>query len=110
MGIGTPRPVAPLETRSNRQAFAAWMLQPEVEAARAEARHYLMKETPDGVYVAEKVLAGDYMPIAAVLEVPDRTKPAQQRLKAYAQIPVTVPADPPSGTLVLPEIELKPMP
>jgi RNA polymerase sigma factor (sigma-70 family) len=110
VNLGTSRPQAPLEARSSPRAFAAWEQQPEVQAARAKARHYVLKEAPEGVYVFENVPAGDYMLIAAALEVPDSTKPAQQRLKAYAQIPVTVPADPPSGTLEVPEVVLKPMP
>jgi hypothetical protein len=107
VNLGTSHPVAPLEARSSPRAFAAWEQQPEVQAARAKARDYLMKEAPDGVYVAENVLAGHYMLIAAVL---DRTASAQHPVRAYAEVPVTVPADPPSGTLEVPEIVLKPMP
>jgi hypothetical protein len=108
--VQTPPPQRPAKAQSDAKAFAAWQASPEAKTALAQQRQYRLKEAPDGEYAVEGVPAGDYILTAAVSEVPDPAKPGQGQLRVYGEIPLTIPADPPSGRLEMPEVLLKPMP
>ena len=103
--IHTPLPPRSADVMSNPQAFAAWRETPEVKAAYANMQNYQFTETAEGEMTAEDVPAGSYVLSVNVSEAPTDGK--AKRL-ALGEVPFTVPADPPSGTLDLGEIVLKP--
>ena len=107
--IGTPFPHPPDNALSDPQALAAWRAQPEVKAALAKMRQYTLTESDDGTLVAEDVPAGDDYTMIVNVFGPSTTNGIVKPL-ASARVPVTVPADPPAGTLDLGEIALKQVP
>ncbi len=102
--IQTPLPPRPADVMSNPQAFAAWRETPEVKAAYANMQNYWLTETAEGEMMVEDVPAGSY-----VLSGDMSTAPIGGKAKrlAHVEVPFTVPADPPTGTLDLGEIMLK---
>ncbi len=90
---------------NNPQALAAWRATPEIKSALASLRSYRLTEAADGSFTAESVPAGDYVLNVSVSEAP--TNGGQWNLRAQAHIPVTVPAEPASGTLDLGELPLE---
>lgn len=96
----------PADAMNNPQALAAWQAMPEVKAALANMRQYPLTETAGDVLLAEDVPAGSFVLSVSVIQLPE--KAGQTKLWAQAEVPVSVPADPPSGTLDLGEIVLKP--
>lgn len=106
--VETPVTLAPTDTRNNPQALAAWRNLPEVKAAFANHRSFPFTETTDGTWVAEDVPAGNYVLFVGAVE-PGETA-GQFKQGARAEVPVVVPADPPSGVLDLGEILMVPTP
>lgn len=106
--VRTPVPLAPTETRNNPQALAAWRNRPEIRIAFANQRFFPLAEKTDGTWVAEDVLAGSYVLYVGAIG-PGETA-GQFKERARAEVPVMVPADPPSGVLDLGEILMVPTP
>jgi RNA polymerase sigma factor (sigma-70 family) len=101
--LATPPP----ELLQNPEALANWRAQPDSSAAATGRRGPLQfSEDADGTFVADSVPPGNYTLTATVSEMP--TTPGRLTPRANARVPVTVPADPPTGTLDLGEIELQP--
>jgi hypothetical protein len=67
-------------------------------------RHYQLKETSEGIFTAENVPPGEYVATVVANEASTNGIP---RIVARIELPVTVPADPPSGTLDLGELTLQ---
>ncbi len=108
VSLQTPLPQPPAETANDPQARAAWRLSPEAQAAFANIKHRELAEGSDGVFSTDDVPAGNYDVNAGVYE---RSGDARlPKLLAAAQASLTVPADPPTGTLDLGEITLKARP
>jgi RNA polymerase sigma factor (sigma-70 family) len=107
LSLQRPTPVPPAESRNNRGALAAWRAQPEIAAAYSAARPLVFSEEADGTFVADNVPPGSFNLVATIAEFPSAGGPPKPL--AQARVPVTVPADPPSGTLDLGEIVLKPV-
>lgn len=99
---------APDEARNNPQALAAWRNLPEVRGAFANQRFFPLTETTDGTWVAEDMPAGTYVLYVNAIE-PTGTA-GQFKQRARAEVPVMVPADPPSGVLDLGEVLMVPAP
>ena len=106
--IRTPSPLPPESAMGNAQALAAWRAIPEVKAALTNMRHFPLTENVDGTFSVEDVPAGEYRFSAAVFETPGMAGPMTMHARAEAS--VTVPSDPPSGTVDLGEVVLKPAP
>ena len=106
--VRTPVLPAPEETRNSPQALAAWRNRPEVRGAFAGQRFFPLAETTDGTWVAEDVPAGSYVLFVGAVG-PGETA-GQFKERARAEVPVVVPADPPSGVLDLGEIPMVPTP
>jgi RNA polymerase sigma factor (sigma-70 family) len=105
-GLMSPAPQPPDELKDDSAGLAAWRAEPEIRAAMSKARHFGFSKTADGRFTAEDVPAGEY-----VLSVGLAGKPAAsgvQQRRSMANVPVTVPANPPSGVLDLGEIALIP--
>ncbi len=68
-----------------------------------------MTHQADGTWVADDVLPGSYtMTVSLVQQKPADT--VGPKTLATAEVPLTVPADPPTGKLDLGEILLQPVP
>ena len=108
LSLQRPRAVPPAEVRKDPEALARWRAQPKNTAANSLRRGPLLfSEDPDGTFVAENVPPGSYGLSASISEAPsDGGRP---KLRASARVPVTVSADPPTGTLDLGEIMLQPV-
>jgi hypothetical protein len=97
----------PPELLNDPEALANWRAQPENAAAAAGRRGPLrFSEEAAGTFAAECVPPGDYTLMATIAEVP--TAAGRLKPRASARVPVTVPADPPTGALDLGEIMLQP--
>ncbi len=100
-------PAAPPNVMDNPDALATWQKTPDGRAATANIMQHPLMETSDGAFVTEDVAVGRYILYVQVFgPAPARTAFGEPR--AWVQVPFTVPADPPSGTLDLGEIVLKP--
>jgi hypothetical protein len=97
---------------ANLQREANWLVGgnvvtplPNPSATLVSAMPYMpytsLVEAADGALVAEDLFAGSYEVRVLILD-------ASGKLRAQAQVSMTVPADPPSGTLDLGEIVLQP--
>jgi RNA polymerase sigma factor (sigma-70 family) len=105
----TPWLTPPPDALNNPQALAAWRTQPEVKADLANRRYYNMTQKADGSWVADDVLPSSYtMTVSIFRQVP--AEAGQPKTLATAEVPLTVPADPPTGKLDLGEILLQPVP
>jgi len=100
LSLQRPLPVAPEEVRRDPEALATWRAQPEIAAAYYLRRGSLrFSEEADGTFVADNVPPGSYNLAATISELPSEVGRAKPR--ARVRVPVTIPADPPSGTLDL---------
>jgi RNA polymerase sigma factor (sigma-70 family) len=106
--LNTALPAPPKELAGDAQALSAWQALPEVKAAMAKMRHFSLEQEAEGVFAVEDVPPGEYTFSAVVVEPPATTRPMPVHARAEAQ--VTVPSDPPSGTLDLGEVLLRAMP
>ena len=106
----TPWLTPPPDTVDNPQALAAWRALPEVKADLANRRFYAMTQKADGTWVADDVLPGSYTMTVNYEFSKCRQKRAKPKMLAKAEVPLTVPADPPAGKLDLGEIMLQPVP
>ncbi len=97
-----------LQTPSPKSLKAAAQSVQQLQAALATMRQYPLNEQADGTLTAEDVPAGSYVLVANVLEGNSADAPVKMAAEAGTQ--VTVPAEPPSGTLDVGEVPLKPMP
>jgi len=108
LSLYSPIPDLPDELRNDPEALATWRAQPEIAAAYAlRLAPPEFSEEADGTFVADNVPPGGYELIASASEMP-ATRGDEPKLRASARVPVTVPADPPTGTLDLGEIVLQP--
>jgi protocatechuate 3,4-dioxygenase beta subunit len=105
----TPGLTPPPDALNNPQALAAWRALPEVKADLANRHYYGMTQKADGTWAADDVLPGSYTMTVSIF----RQMPAEAggpKTLANAEVLLTVPADPPTGTLDLGEIPLQPIP
>jgi protocatechuate 3,4-dioxygenase beta subunit len=105
----TPWMTPPPDALNNPQALAAWRALPEVKADLTNRRYYVTTQKADGTWVADDVLPGSYtMTVIMVQQM--ATEAGEPKTLAKAEVPLTVPADPPTGELDLGEILLQPVP
>lgn len=105
----TPWLTPPPGTVNNPQALLAWRALPEVKADLANRRYYVMTQNVGGTWVADDVPPGSYtISVNLVQQWP--VEAVQPKTLAKAEVPLTVPADPPTGRLDLGEIPLQPVP
>jgi len=105
--IHTPFPKPPAEISNNPEAMKNWWQTPEVRALSAKARSYPLTENADGAWGVEDVAPGEYPLDVNVTEWSSGGGPGPNSVRAHAGTTVTVPAEPPSGTLDLGEIVLQ---
>ena len=107
--LQTPMPFIPPDARTNQTARAALLQSAAFKAAQENFRRYATTVKDDGTILAEEVEPGTYVLGVSAVEMPGTgalaTAPATLRLEGHAN--VTVPADPPAGTLDVGEIELE---
>ena len=105
----TPGMTPPPDALNDPQALAAWRALPEVKADLANRRYYMATQKADGTWVADDVLPGSYtMTVSMIQQMP--AEAGESKTLAKAEVPLTVPADPPTGKLDLGEILLQPAP
>lgn len=105
----TPSLTPPPDALNNPQALAAWRELPEVKADLANRRYYGMTQKADGTWAGDDVLPGSYtMTVSIVQQMP--AEAGGSKTLAKAEVPLTVPPDPPTGKLDLGEIPLQPVP
>lgn len=105
----TPGMTPPPDALNDPQALAAWRALPEVKADLANRRYYIATQKADGTWVADDVLPGSYtMTVTMIQQMP--AEAGETKMLAKAEVPLTVPADPPTGKLDLGEILLQPAP
>jgi hypothetical protein len=103
--VHSPAPTPPAEATSDSAALAAWRTTPAFRNALRKLRHYQLTETADGVFTAENVPPGEY--ITTIVANEPSTNGGIPKIVARIELPVTVPADPPTGTLDLGELTLQ---
>jgi hypothetical protein len=99
-------PLPPRETRGNADALAAWRAKPEVATAYEHLRVYVLKEATDSTMQADDVTPGTY----TLLLLATDSSAGGRRTAASAEARVTVPFDPPGGTIDLGEFTMEPVP
>ena len=112
--LHTPMPVIPPEVMTNETARAAFLQTDEFKAARQNTRSYQATINGDDAVSADEVRAGDYVFGVAVFEVP-KGNPSPGAIVKHENlfqgtINVTIPADPPSGSLDVGVIEMQAVP
>lgn len=108
--IHTAMPVIPPEIRTNQEALRAFIQTEPFATARKSARLFQATINPDDTLTAEEVIAGDYVLSVLVFLRPESDSLVSgQNVKgiAHGSMKLTVPTDPPSGSLDLGAIELK---
>jgi hypothetical protein len=118
-GVHTPWPPIPPEVMNSDAAREAFMQSPEFakyQAATQNAQRFPGTVNGDGTVAIEDVLAGDFV-LSVTASSPQATNNLEGggtsvRFQAVAQgeMKVTIPADPPAGTLDLGAVEMKPAP
>jgi hypothetical protein len=102
--VHTPIPTPPAELTNDPAALAQWRATPAFRHAIRSMRHYQLKETFGGIFTAENVPPGEYVATVVANEASTNGIP---KIGARIELLVTVPADPPSGTLDLGELTLQ---
>jgi len=100
-----PMPSPPDEIKNDAMALSQWRRSPEVQAAMKAIQRFPLEMTPDGTVSAENVPAGDYVISAGYSQ---QFKPGETPPQFYfgGHLKVTVPADPPTGTLDAGQIDI----
>jgi RNA polymerase sigma factor (sigma-70 family) len=112
----TPMPRIPPEIRTNQVALQEFIQSDEFKNVQQNVQNYQPNVNEDDTISVENVPAGDYELYVSVIPHPDNngspTVPGAGNLKeiAHGEIKLTVPADPPSGTLDAGEVEMKAFP
>jgi hypothetical protein len=117
-GVHTPMPALPPEVMTNEAARQAFMQSPEFakfKEAQSHGQHYIGTVNDDDTVTVESVPPGDYeLSISASAppagNTPDAQGVMQYKAVAYGGSKLTVPTDPPTGTLDLGTIEMKATP
>jgi hypothetical protein len=122
-GVHTPRPTIPPEVMNTEAAHAAFLQSPEfakyqeaTQKAQQNAQLFPGTVLDDGTVAIEGVLAGDFV-LSVTAASPQETnsiegggKNVQFNAVAQGEMKVTIPADPPAGTLDLGAVEMKLVP
>jgi hypothetical protein len=112
--VQTPMPVIPPGIRTNGAARAAFYESAEYQAAQRNRSEYPAIPKDDGTLLAEEVPPGNYELAVKVLELAiiDPRFPGRGVAKTVLEgrVLVTVPADPPTGTIDAGAIDLQPNP
>jgi hypothetical protein len=58
--VRTPFPSPPQEVIGNLEATRAWLMQPEIQALAAKAKHFTLQEDANGTWKADDVKPGAY--------------------------------------------------
>lgn len=106
--LHTSVPPPPEDARTNPQALGEWQALPEVKAALRNMRHFALTENAEGVFSVEDIPSGQYTFAVSVFE--PAPAPGLLTMHARGDAPVNIPSDPPSGTLDVGEVTLKPAP
>jgi RNA polymerase sigma factor (sigma-70 family) len=111
-GMHTPMPPIPPEIMTNQIALKELMQTDDFKAARQNARTFQATVNDDDTISVEDVVSGDYELSVLVISQPaDNFPVAGSRVNfkqvAHGETKLTVPADPPSGTLDAGVIEMK---
>ncbi len=96
----------PPEIVGDPQALAQWLRSPEVAARTTATRRYELVESAEGVWTAEGVQPGADYALEATLM--DEVATNVLAGVAFGRAPVTVPADPATGSIDAGELVLQP--
>ncbi len=103
--ISTPLPPSLAALRNNPEAAAKWRQTPEFQEFSRNARHFTVGIGGDGTLTAENVLPGEYeLTVMAILGLHGGDKPTGS---ANGSVNLSVPAEPPNGSLDAGEILLR---
>ena len=111
--LQTPRPPFPKDIGTNQAALLAFVQSNEYRAASLNSRTFPGTVSDDGTITVEDVEPGDYQLSVMVMPAdisPRALKPdeaANIHPVLQGEVKVTIPADPPSGTLDVGAVELK---
>jgi len=100
-----PMPKPPVEIKNDAMALSQWWRSPDVQAARKLIHRFPLEIMPDGTMQAESVPAGDYV-ISAGYSQPFKPGEAPPLYYFAGSLKITVPADPPTGTLDAGQIDI----
>ena len=103
--LRTPLPRPPENAVGNAQALAAWQALPEVQAALTNMRHFPLEKTPTELSRRRLFQRENTCFLSQLFDSPTAAGPVKMHARAEAS--VTVPSDPPSGTVDLGEVLLK---
>ena len=104
-GIRSPFPLSTADADNTTDAFVKWRHSPEFKPLAGSGRYFSLVEGPEGILTARDVISGNYR---VVVEVIDSAAPkGTMGLRAIGVAEVTVPTDPPGGTLELGEVVLR---
>jgi hypothetical protein len=103
--IHTPMPHLPAGIEGNQEAMAKWAQSPEFQALARSAKDFPAAVAANDTLTASEVTAGQY--VLSVMVIAETTEPRGITQVATGEVAVTIPADPPSGTLDLGEIVLR---
>ena len=112
VGVHTPMPPLPPEIVTNHVALQELMQTEEFKAVQQNARVFQATVNDDDLISAENVPPGEYDLSIFVISQPNNNSPVAGGMVnfkevARAEMRLTVPADPPSGTLDVGAVEMK---